>query len=74
MQLALQDISQLTDIRVTANGRIPARSGCLTTAEPIGRPTEPARIPAAIPDTPPPGDRADFGRFYAQALEEARRS
>jgi Family of unknown function (DUF6247) len=44
------------------------------TAEPIGPPADPGKNPAAIRDMLPPGDRADFARFYAEALEEARRS
>ena len=44
------------------------------TAEPIGRPADPGRDPAAIRDMLPPGDRADFARSYAEALDEARRS
>jgi hypothetical protein len=42
------------------------------TAEPIGRPVDPGRDPAAIRDMLPPRDRADFTRFYAEALEAAR--
>lgn len=42
------------------------------TAEPVGRPTDPGRDPAAIRDMLPPSDRADFARFYAEALEAAR--
>ena len=42
------------------------------TAEPVGRPVDPGTDPAAIRDMLPPGDRADFARFYAEALEAAR--
>ena len=44
------------------------------TAEPVGRPSDPGRDPAAIRDMLPPADRADFARFYAEALEAARLS
>lgn len=44
------------------------------TAESIQPPADPGRNPAAIRDMLPPGDRADFGRFYAAALDEARRT
>jgi Family of unknown function (DUF6247) len=43
-------------------------------AEPIQPPADPGRNPAAIRDMLPAADRADFGRFYAAALEEARRT
>ena len=44
------------------------------TAEPIRHPADPGRDPAAIRDMLPAADRADFGRSYAAALEEARRT
>lgn len=44
------------------------------TAEPIQPPSDPGRSPAAIRDMLPAADRADFGRSYAAALGEARRT
>lgn len=44
------------------------------TAEPIQPPADPGRNPAAIRDMLPAADRADFARFYAAALDEARRA
>jgi hypothetical protein len=44
------------------------------TAEPIQPPGDPGRNPAAIRDMLPAADRADFARFYADALDEARRT
>jgi len=44
------------------------------TAEPIQPVPDPGRNPARIRDMLPAADRADFGRSYAAALEEARRT
>lgn len=43
-------------------------------AEPVQSPADPGRNPAAIRDMLPVGDRADFGRSYAAALDEAKRT
>jgi uncharacterized protein YbjT (DUF2867 family) len=46
----------------------------IMTAEPIQPPADPGRNPAAIRDMLPACDREDFARFYAAALDEARRT
>jgi hypothetical protein len=44
------------------------------TAEPVPPARDPGRNPAAIRDALPHADRADFERFYAGALDEAKRT